>query len=106
MFSSNAYTIRLATEDDAPALRRLSALDSRPPLTRPVLIGDVDGAPAAALSLADGGFAADPFVPTGPLAVHLRLRARGLLAHDREPSLAGRIRAALRPAAARPTQIA
>jgi hypothetical protein len=70
MFSSNAHTIRLATEDAAPALRRLSALASRSPLTPPVLIGEVDGAPAAALALADGGLAA------------------------------------LRPAAARPTQIA
>jgi hypothetical protein len=106
MFSSNAYTIRPATEDDAPALRRLAALDSRPALTHPVLIGELDGAPAAALSLADGRLAADPFLPTGALAVHLRLRARGLLAYDREPSLAARIRTALRPAAARRTQIA
>ncbi len=106
MFSSNAYTIRPATEDDAPALRRLAALDSRPALTHPVLIGELDGAPAAALSLADGRLAADPFLPTGALAVHLRLRAKGVLAHDREPSLAARIGTALRPVAARRTQIA
>jgi hypothetical protein len=106
MFSSNVYTIRPATEDDAPALRRLATLESRPALTHPVLIGELDGAPAAALSLADGGLAADPFLPTGALTVHLRLRAKGLLAHDREPSLAARIRAAVRPAAARRTRIA
>jgi hypothetical protein len=106
MFSSNAYTIRRATEDDAPALRRLAALDSRPALTHPVLIGELDGAPAAALSLADGGLASDPFLPTGALAVHVRLRAKGVLAHEREPSLAARIHAAVRPAAAHGTEIA
>jgi hypothetical protein len=106
MFSSNTYTIRRATPDDAPALRRLAALDSRPGLAHPVIIGELDGAPAAALSLADGRLAADPYLPTGALAVHLRLRANGLLAYDREPSLAARIRTALRPAAARRTQIA
>jgi hypothetical protein len=102
MFSSNAYTIRRATEDDAPALRRLAALDSRPPLAGPALIGEIDGAPAAALSLADGRLVADPFRPTAGLAVHLRLRAQGLLAYDREPSLATRLRAALLAAVGRP----
>jgi hypothetical protein len=106
MFSSTAYTIRRATEDDAPALRRLATLDSGPALAHPVLIGELDGAPAAALSLADGRLAADPFLPSGALAVHLRLRGIGLLAYDREPSLAARIRTALRPIAARRTQIA
>jgi hypothetical protein len=102
MFSSNTYAIRLATEDDAPALRRLAALDSRPALSGPALVGEIDGAPAAVLSLADGRVVADPFVPTARLAVHLRLRALGLLAHEREPSLAARIRAALMPVNPRP----
>ena len=102
MFSSNTYAIRLATEDDAPALRRLAALDSRPALSGPALVGEIDGAPAAALSLTDGRVVADPFVPTAGLAVHLRLRAAGLLAHEREPSLAARIRAALIPRKPRP----
>src|SRR3954471_18307793 len=97
MFSSTAYTIRRATEDDAPALRRLAALDSRPALTHPVLIGELDGVPAAALALAAGRLAATPFLRTGALVVHLRLRAIGLLAYEREPQLAARIRTALRP---------
>jgi hypothetical protein len=106
MFSSNAYAIRPATDDDGPALRRLAALDSCPPLGGPALIGEIDGAPAAALSLADGRVAADPFLPTAPLAVHLRLRAAGLLAYDHEPSLAARVRTALLPAALRRAQAA
>jgi hypothetical protein len=102
MFSSNTHAIRLATEDDEPVLRQLAALDSRPSLSGPALIGEIDGAPAAALSLTDGRVVADPFVPTAHLAVHLRLRAQGLLAHQREPSLAARIRAALVPVSPRP----
>jgi hypothetical protein len=102
MFSSNAHTIRPATDADAPALRRLAALDSRPALRGPALVGEVDGAPAAALSLADGRLVADPFLPTAALAVQLRLRAEGILAYQRQPSLAARLRAALLPAAARP----
>jgi hypothetical protein len=106
MFSSNAYAIHVATEEDEPVLRRLAALDSRPPLSGPVLIGEIDGAPAAALSLTEGRVVADPFVPTGHLAVHLRLRAEGLLAHEREPSLAARLRAAVLPAVPRRPQTA
>jgi hypothetical protein len=102
MFSSKAYSIRVAAEDDESALRRLAALDSRPALSSPALIGEIDGAPAAALSLTDGRVVADPFAPTARLAVHLRLRAEGLLAHEREPSLAARIRTALTPVAPRP----
>jgi hypothetical protein len=106
MFSSNAYSIRAATEDDEPVLQRLAALDSRPALGGRALIGETDGAPAAALSLADGRIVADPFRRTGALAVHLRLRAESLLAYDREPSLAARIRAALRPTPMRRAQTA
>jgi hypothetical protein len=106
MFSANAYVIRIATADDQPLLRRIAALDSKSPPGPPALIGEIDGTPAAALGLADGRLVADPFVATGQLAVHLRLRAKGLLAHEREPSLAARIRAAVLPAAAARPQAA
>ena len=51
MFAANTYEVRLATEDDADALRRLAELDSRTPLAGRVLIGQIAGSPAAALSL-------------------------------------------------------
>jgi hypothetical protein len=54
MLPANAYVIRQATVDDEGVLRRLAALDSRPPLVGPVLIGEIGGTPAAAVSLADG----------------------------------------------------
>jgi len=74
MPSDVTYTIRPATDEDAWALRWLVALDSQRQLARPALIGEMDGVPAAALSLADGRVAADPFRTT--LAVRQLLRAR------------------------------
>jgi hypothetical protein len=106
LFSSNAYVIRAATPDDEPVLRTLAALDSRPPLSRPALIGVIDAEPAAAISLVDGRIVADPFRATAQLAVHLRLRAKSVLGHDREPSLAARIRAGVGPAVTRRPQTA
>jgi hypothetical protein len=96
MFGSNTYVIRMATDDDETALRRLSALDSQRRLNAPVLVGEIDGTPEAALSLADGRMMASTYRATDNLAVHLRLRASGLKAFDREPSLAARMRDAVR----------
>jgi hypothetical protein len=53
MFPTNAYVIRQATIDEAGALRRLAELAGRRPLSGPVLIGEIGGIPAAAVSLAD-----------------------------------------------------
>ena len=100
MFSATSYTIRLATADDDAELRRIAAIDSQRPLANgPVLLGELDGTPQAALSLADGRVIANPFVATAQLRVHLRLRAAAYGAHRREPSVAKRIRAALPGAA-------
>jgi hypothetical protein len=103
-FSATAYTIRLATAGDDAQLRRIAAIDSQRPLAiGPVLLAELDGTPAAALSLADGRVIANPFVPTGQLRAHLRLRAAANGAHRREPTVAKRIRAALsRAASSRP----
>jgi hypothetical protein len=90
------YTLRLATADDEPALRRLAEIDSQDPLTAtPVLVGEIDGRPEAALSPADGRVVANPFLPTALLLAHLRMRAGALAAYERTPSLAARVRAAL-----------
>jgi hypothetical protein len=107
MFSATTYIIRIATAEDEAALRRLADIDSQDPLTPgPYLVGEVDGSPQAALSLADGRVVANPFVPTAQLLAHLRMRAGALAAYERMPSLPARLRAALsgaaltRPAAA------
>jgi hypothetical protein len=96
MFPSNAYTIRLATDGDAHTLRRLAELDTRRALSGRILIAEDDGVAVAALSIDEGRTIADPFRRTDtPLAV-LRMRANGLVAYDRMPSVRERISAALR----------
>ena len=89
MFSANTYTIRPATEIEGVALRQLHG---------PVLIGEVDGRPAAAMSVADGRTVTNPFQPNASLLAHLRMRAGALRAIERVPSLAARIRAAVQVA--------
>ncbi len=96
MFSANAYVMRLATEDDAYALRQLAALDSQRPLVGETLIGEIDGRPAAAMSLTGGRVVADPFVPTSQLVALLRMRARAMRAYERTPSLRERMLAGVR----------
>jgi hypothetical protein len=96
MLSPTPYTIRLATNDDDAALRRLADLDSHGPLAPgPVLIGEIDGTPQAAYSLSDGRVVANPFMATGALLAHMRMRAGALGAYEHTPSLSARIRAAL-----------
>jgi hypothetical protein len=96
MFSAATYTIRLATPDDEPALRWLAEIDSQDPLAAgAVMVGELDGMPQAALSLADGRVIANPFLATAQLLAHIRMRAGALGAYQRTPSLPARIRAAL-----------
>jgi hypothetical protein len=96
MLPANTYVMRLATDQDADALRRLAALDAARPLTGRILIGEIEGATAAALSLKTGRTIADPFLPTDRLLVHLRVRGGALQAVDREPSLRERMLDGLR----------
>jgi hypothetical protein len=96
MFRADAYVIRLATAQDAAALRRLATLDEARPLTGRVLIGELGGEPAAALSLKTNVAIADPFQRTEELRVYLRMRASALEAVEREPSLRERMLDAVR----------
>jgi len=86
MFPANTYKIRPATETEGVALRELRG---------PVLIGEVQGRPAAAMSVADGRAVTNPFMPTASLVAHLRLRAGALRAFERTPSVGARMRAAV-----------
>ena len=74
----------------------LAFLDSADPLTGRILIGEIDRVPAAAMSLDEGRIVADPFQKSDALRVHLRMRAAGIQAHERTPSVRDRIRAAMR----------
>lgn len=75
--------LRRAAPDEAGAVRRLAALDGVPELRDPVLLALVDGEPVAAVSLADGRVAADPFRHTADAVALLRVRAA-------QPAVGGR----------------
>lgn len=93
MFAANTYRIRFANGDDTAALRRLSGQGCRLPLGRRVLIGELDGRTAAALSLRNGRVIADPSLPTDQLVATLRAQACAIQAYEAMPSLGARLRA-------------
>jgi hypothetical protein len=95
MYPANAYSIRLATDHDVRALRDLAELDSTDAPTGRVLVAETGGLIVAALSLDDGRAIADPFRPTNVAAAQLRMRAQGLVAYERTPSLRERMLRAL-----------
>src|SRR3954470_13364705 len=68
-------TLRTARPEDADAVRRLAALDSRSRPSGPLLLAEEDGALRAALSLASGAVVADPFARTEHLVALLRRHA-------------------------------
>jgi hypothetical protein len=98
MFPANAFTIRLAGDEHAAALRGLAELDSQPELTGRVLIAIEDEVPIAALSIDEGSTVADPFRRTSLALTLLRMRANALTSHEQTPSLRDRIRAGTRVA--------
>jgi hypothetical protein len=95
MYPANAYVIRPATVADESVLERLAALDGQRPLEGRALIGEIDGKPAAAVSMADGRVVADPFQPTAQLIPVLIMRRRSLRAFAERPSLPARLQAGL-----------
>ena len=95
MFPANAYVIRQATPGDQAVLERLAALDGQKPLSGRALIGEIDGVPAAAVSMADGRVVADPFKLTAHLVPVLMMRRRSLQAFAERPSLPARLRAGM-----------
>src|SRR5207247_10839595 len=88
-------TIRRAYPDDAAALARLAALDSRRAPAGDLLVAEVEGELWAAVTV-DGAVAvADPFRATAGLVRLLRIRAAQLEAAARDPGSARRGRARL-----------
>lgn len=106
MYAANAYVIRPAAEEDGFALRRLAELDSQPPLTGRIIVAEAGGKPVAAMSLDEWRTVADPFVRSEPARVHLRLRASGIEAHRRTPTVRERLLAGLRRRAREDAQAA
>jgi hypothetical protein len=69
-------TIRLATEDDRPALRRLAELDGARLPDGELLVAEVGGELRAALRVSDSAYVADPFFPSRELVGLLDVRAK------------------------------
>jgi hypothetical protein len=95
MIDANAPRIRFAAPEDADTLERLAESGSQQGVVGRVIIGYVDGTPAAALSLHDGRVIADPAHSTGRLVAALRMRAGAIRAFEATPSLRERLLAAL-----------
>jgi hypothetical protein len=71
----DSVTIRRATDDDATALARLAALDSHPQLRGDVLVAESGGEIWAAAEIHGAWVLADPFRPSGELALMVAQRA-------------------------------
>jgi hypothetical protein len=95
MFATNTYDIHIATDEDTERLRHLAERSAQRPLTGRILVAQRDGSAIAALSLEDGRAVADPSRLSGHVVANLRMRADALRAHEAEPSLPERLRAAL-----------
>src|SRR3954471_19113301 len=96
MFTSSAFTIRPAVAADEDPLRRLAALDSRPPLKGPAIVAEMEGGIVAAISVDSGRSIADPFVLTAELSDALRATRTRHLRRGSMPTLSERIVASLR----------
>ena len=76
---TDTITIRQAEQRDAEVLRRLAAIDHRPPLAGPVLVAAVAGIPLAAIALGSGAVVADRSRPALDAVRLLRRRRYRLL---------------------------
>ena len=84
-------TVRVATDRDQAAVRRLAQRDGRPEPGAPVLVAEAEGRLLAARSLADGRSVADPFRHTAHLVELLALRSVHLRGDGAGPRRPGRV---------------
>ena len=73
--TESTVLLRAATSADAPALRRIAQVDTRPLPPGPHLVAEHAGRIQAAISTRTGEIVANPFVRTAELCDLLRLRA-------------------------------
>jgi hypothetical protein len=95
MYPANVYVIREATDSDEDVLRRLAELDNQEPLSGRIMIGEIQGEPAAAASFSDGRIVSDPSQPTHFLVPLVGMRIRAQRTFERMPSLPARLNAGL-----------
>ena len=80
--TDSSITIRLATEDDTLALRRLAQLDGARLPDGELLLAEVEGEIRAALRVTDSAYVADPFYPSAELVGMLDTRAKRIRRQD------------------------
>ena len=96
MFSATAYKIREARVDDVPELVRLGWAHEEQWPTGLILVGEIHGVVAGALAV-DENRSVMADVPNAPqLLAHMRMRAAGIVAYRRQPSVAERFREQMR----------
>ena len=95
VFSANSHLVRPATAHDEKALRKLASISGVRPLAGRVLVAEVRGVIAAAISRDGRRTIADPALAPPYLTTILRMRADALAAFARQPSLAERMREAV-----------
>jgi hypothetical protein len=91
VFSATSYVIREASDKDAYAIRQLAEINGATPLEGEILVGEVAGRPAAAISLDEDRVVADAFGTFLGLSAQLRMRARAIRAQRQTPSLRKRM---------------
>jgi hypothetical protein len=95
VFAANTYRIHLANDEDINKLRDLADRNSKQSLAGRVVIGEIDGVGAAALSLSDGRIIADSSRRIDHLVANLGVRAQTIWAYESAPSLNDRLLAAV-----------
>jgi hypothetical protein len=92
MFSATSHVIRYAGPADVPELVRLGWATAETWPSGHVIVGEIDGVVAAALSI-DENRAVLSELPGAPAVLaQIRARAAGIHAYRRTPSVADRIR--------------
>ena len=81
----DSVAVRLARPDDAPAIRRLAALDDKRVPSGRILVAEADSEVIAALPVAGGSAVADPFRWTSDVVALLEMRAKQLATAEPEP---------------------
>jgi hypothetical protein len=97
MYAANSHVIRPATPTDEHALRRIAKQAGRRALDGRIMVAEVRGAVAAAMSRDDHRAIADTAIAPAYLTTLLRLRIEGMDAFEREPDLSVRLAEALQP---------
>jgi hypothetical protein len=95
MFPANLHNVRVATAADDHALRRLAKANDRSPLEGRIVVAEVSGHVAAAMSRDDGRLLIDRAIAPDHLTATLRARVQGIDAYEREANLAERLREAV-----------